>query len=368
LTATYDVVIVGGGPAGSAAALSLARAGCSVAILERSDYGQPRVGETLAPAVKAPLARLGLWETFQRQSPASSPAIHSAWGSHHLREQDHFYNPYGPAWHVDRHAFDALLAGHARDAGATLITSAHVLSCESDGARGWTIGFRAAQTRSSLHARGVVDATGRSSSIARHLGVRRVLHDNLVAVIGFFAPAPEHHAPRIALVEAVENGWWYSASLPDSRLVVAWMTDADLYARGGSHSMQKWLEQLDRTTHTRRQVQAAAPMSRPWIAQASSSRLDQMQGRSWLAAGDAAMAFDPLSGQGVYQALESGHSAACAVQSLLGGKPSEAVDYAERLADTFDRYLSLRLAYYSLETRWPASAFWRRRRVDLGDS
>jgi len=361
LTSPYDVLIVGGGPAGSAAALSLLRAGHTIAILERSDYTRPRVGETLPPAVKTPLAHLGLWDAFQRQAPASSPAVHSAWGCSRLREQDHFYNPYGPGWHIDRRAFDLLLACHARDAGATLITSAQIQSCESDDPGGWTIRFRAAQTRSALRARVMIDATGRSSAIARRLGARRILHDNLVGVLGFFAPAPEQHQPPITLVEAVENGWWYSASLPDSRLVVAWMTDPDLYARGGPHSPRRWREELYRTVHTSRRVEGAPLDSPLLIAQANSSRLDRFHDHNWLAVGDAAIAFDPLAGQGVYQSLDSGIRAAAAVQAFLGGRPVGFASYSARLTNAFDQFLVLKSQYYGQETRWPTSLFWRRR-------
>ena len=362
MSKSYDVIVAGGGPAGSAAALCLARAGHSVAILERSDYGTPRVGETLPGAAKAPLAQLGLWGSFLEQTPASSPAIHSAWGTETLREQDHFYNPYGAGWHIDRSRFERMIVSSARDAGAKLITGAQVSSCESDHS-GCTVGVNIVGVRSSLCARVVLDATGRSSALARRLGVRRILNDNLVGVVGFFSRVSTERLPPITLVEAVENGWWYSAALPDERLVVAWMTDADLYAQAGNHSARSWLDQLGRTIHTRDRIQSAALASRAVIAQANSSRLERMHGCNWLAVGDAAMAFDPISGQGIYRALESSMHAASAAQAMLAGSERESASYAAALTEAFNTFLDLRRKFYSQETRWPTSAFWQRRQT-----
>lgn len=365
-TGKYDVIIAGGGPAGSSAALSLARAGCSVAIIERSDYSNPRVGETLPPAVKAPLGRLGLWNLFVHESPMMSPAIHCAWGSESLHEQNHFYNPYGAGWNIDRQRFDAMIVRAAEDAGATLIKPVRIASCERDQSSGWRVYIRRGHTHSMVQGRFVLDATGRSSTIARHLGVRRILYDNLVGIVGFFAPATSAHSPGlITLVEAVENGWWYSASLPDSRLLIAYMTDADAYAAGERHSAKKWMERLSRTTHTRARAEARDLVTRPLIVQANSSRLGRVHGDDWLAMGDAAMAFDPISGQGVYRALESGMRAAEAVQASFAGKSGEVASYAGKVDETFNQFLILRRKYYSQEGRWTNSGFWRRRQRDL---
>jgi flavin-dependent dehydrogenase len=311
--------------------------------------------------VKAPLGRLGLWDSFLSQSPVRSSAVLSIWGNDRLQEQSHFYNPYGAGWHVDRRQFDLMLACHARDAGVELITKAQVVPCENRDFAGWTIHFRTGETCSSLRARIVLNASGRSSAIGRQCGARRVLYDRLVGVIGFFARA--EHPQQVTLVEAMEDGWWYSAPLPDSRLVVAWMTDADLYARGGRHCSKRWLAELSRASHTLERSRGAWLVSPPWIVPANSSRLDRMHGANWLAIGDAAMAFDPLSGQGVFQALESGIKAAGAVQAFLGGAVDEPAAYGARLSGGFDKFLALRCRYYGQETRWPASSFWRRRHV-----
>jgi len=304
---------------------------------------------------------------FLDDSPASSPAIFSAWGSETLNELNHFYNPYGVGWHIDRSRFDAMLVRVAQDAGATFKKEARVVACEGDGSGGWTVGFRTGDARHLLRARFLVDATGRSSIIARRTGVRRVYHDGLVGVVGFFAPGSEQKARSpITLIEAVENGWWYSAPLPDSRLVVAFMTDADVYARGRKQSANTWLNRLGHTIYTQARAKIGTLDSGPLIVQANSSRLDRVCGDNWLAVGDAALAFDPLSGQGVYRALESGMRGRNVVQAFFAGERGEFASYADTLGKIFNQFLVVRGKYYSQERRWPNSVFWQRRKGGRG--
>src|ERR1700678_4774249 len=75
-----DLVVIGGGPAGSATAIALAQLGWSVTILERSHYESTRLGETLPPEIKRPLVALGAWERFLADGPMASPGITAAWG------------------------------------------------------------------------------------------------------------------------------------------------------------------------------------------------------------------------------------------------------------------------------------------------
>jgi flavin-dependent dehydrogenase len=80
-----------------------------------------------------------------------------------------------------------------------------------------------------------------------------------------------------------------------------------------------------------------------------------------VAVGDAAASYDPLSGQGVIRALQTGLSAAVAVMAAQDGRVHALDDYADGVAEDFRQYLRLRQEYYRAEQRWPASTFWRRR-------
>jgi len=97
-----DVVVVGGGPAGAAIAIALARGSRSVVVLERSGYEHPRIGETLPPEARVPLASLGVWDRFLEQRHGPAPGTLSVWGQDRPAENHFICNPHGNGWHLDR--------------------------------------------------------------------------------------------------------------------------------------------------------------------------------------------------------------------------------------------------------------------------
>lgn len=123
------MLVAGGGPAGSAAAIDLSRRGLSVALIEQENYQTPRVGETLPPMIRHHLTGLGVWERFLECEPLESYGIQTAWETPSPRYQHFLRNPYGCGWHVDRARFDAMLASAAAQTGAELVVSARIGSC-----------------------------------------------------------------------------------------------------------------------------------------------------------------------------------------------------------------------------------------------
>jgi flavin-dependent dehydrogenase len=180
--------------------------------------------------------------------------------------------------------------------------------------------------------------------------------------VGFFsARSAGRKRDYQTLIEATENGWWYSAWLPDSRLVVAYMIDADLIPKGGAPVSEYWQSRLEQAPHTRSRIIGCVPETNLRSVAANSYRMDRVTGNNWLAAGDAAMAFDPLSSQGIYHALKSGLLAARAIEDCQLGDQTGLEEYSRETQRRFDKYLSMRAVYYSQERRWSSSAFWQRR-------
>lgn len=357
-----DVAILGGGPAGSAVALQLASRGYSTVVIERSEYHKVRIGETLPPAVKPLLISLGVWDQFLAEKHSPSFGIRSAWGRDDLHENDFIFNPYGMGWHIDRTRFDAMLARCAEDLGATVYRDAHLSSCKINNEQNWEIHIVCGDRCHRFLTKYLIDATGRTSWLACKQGAKRLTFDRLVGVLCFFEPKLTKTAfDSHTLIEAVETGWWYSAVLPDSRLVVTFMTDGDIYASGRKHSRDYWLRQLQKTKHTQSRVKDYSQSDNLIVVPANSSRLDRVVNRNWLAIGDAAMAFDPLSGQGVYLALESGLRASQSIHEFWNGNNSAMRDYSDMVDRDFERYLLSRATFYGKEKRWPHAIFWRRR-------
>jgi flavin-dependent dehydrogenase len=347
------VVVAGGGPAGAAAALCLARSGASVALVEPEDLGNLRVGETLPPRIRELLTRLGVWERFAAAGHSPAYAIRSAWGSAEPADHDHLFDPYGNGWHVDRRAFDRMLASAAANAGARPVRG--VVTAVSRQGGTWNVEADGVM----LRARHLVDATGRSARVARRLGARRITLDHLVGVVMSLPPERTTAALEgAALVEAVADGWWYSARTPDGRLLLAYMTDGDLWVR----RRESFAAELAQAPLTRERV--AGALDEPVrVVAATSARLHPAAGEGWLAVGDAAMAVDPLSGQGVCLALQSGLRAAETILGEQAGDAAASGDYATGISRAFAAYIDTRRWFYGREQRFSSSEFWRRRTV-----
>ena len=346
-----DFLVVGGGPAGAAVAIALARGGASVAVLTRPGRaGRPRVGETLPPTVVGPLARLGVWDSFRADGHVPAPGTVVCWGGERPYENDYVFSPYGNGWHLDRTRFDAMLLRAAVAAGASTHQVAPGDRVEFDGTTWWArVGDRL------LRAPFAVGATGRAARIGRRRGADREDVDGLVGLVRFGPAACSE--PR-TILEAAPDGWWYGAVLPRGRAVTAFFTDADLLPAGAAARERHCSEGLSGTRLVAG-LMATTGCTRIHAAVARTSVLSRCTGPHWLAVGDAARTLDPLSGQGLEVALTSAIRAAAA---LLGPCRSRGlVEFARETTAQQHGHLAGRTAHYRREPRWAASPFWRRR-------
>jgi flavin-dependent dehydrogenase len=355
----YAAVVAGGGPAGSAAALALARGGRRVLLVDAAPSA-PAVGEALPPVGRALLGELGLLDGFLAQGHAPSPGNASAWGSGELAASDFVFGVHGPGWHLDRARFDAGLRDAARRAGAEVLSPARVTGAARTG-EGWIVRVAGAGELREVACGWMVDATGRSAALARRLGAARIRHDRLVAVHARFRPRADADVDARTLVEAVPDGWWYTALLPSRERVAACLADADGAAGGRLREPAGFLAALAGTTHVRAAVAGYALASRPRGADAGSARLAPPAGDGWIAAGDAALSFDPLSSHGILNALHTGTRAGLAVHAHLAGDAAAVPAYVAHVDALSAAYLGHLRTFYAMERRWPDRPFWSRR-------
>jgi hypothetical protein len=141
------------------------------------------------------------------------------------------------------------------------------------------------------------------------------------------------------------------------------MTDGDELARSGLRPGVAWTHALECTHHIRKLARGAPRVEEVRVRKASTARLDRAASEGWIAVGDAASAFDPLSAVGVCKAIESGLFAAEAVRAHFAGDGAALAAYGARVDTEFRGYLRDRARYYRIEERWPGSLFWRRRQA-----
>jgi flavin-dependent dehydrogenase len=360
----FDVVVGGAGPAGAAAALTLARAGRSVLMMELALEGPARVGEALAPAARPVLRELGLLDQLAARAHLPCYGNLSVWGTDEAQTADFLFNPYGHGWHVDRARFGAVLRDAAVAVGAVLRVGRLVQAERLAGGR-WLVRIdRGAAGGVDLGCAWLVDATGRRSTIARRHGAARLRDDALVALHARFRPAPggPGDSDSRTIVEATPAGWWYSALVPAGERVVAFLTDADLL-NAATRTPEGFCQRLREARHLRRRLDGHGYRiaGRPRGAAAGGARLGRFAGEGWVAVGDAALAFDPLSSQGLLCALETGSRAGRAIDCALAGDTAPLSDYARAVDRIYTAYREGLAACYAAERRWPDQPFWRRR-------
>ncbi|MDD9965765.1 MAG: tryptophan 7-halogenase [Myxococcales bacterium] len=404
----YDVVVLGGGVAGMAAAITLRKHSClSVLVADAGQPGRERIGESCPPSILLLLARLGLAERFLRGGHAPCPGFASVWGRPQVGYNDFIGDPAGPAWRLNRPAFDRMLADRARQLGADVTWGTRFAGVElaaADGQRGGGKGLApmvpsgtsAAATPRDLPslewarprcvapgsvksagfflrfghghqatttcARFLLDATGPGARFARALGVSRHVDDRLLAWIRF-ARIAAGTLSRQVLLEATREGWWYAASLPDGRVVSMVVADKGTFSSRRGQGVGQVARALERTTFV---GPALARLSlreeHHRIEAINSGLLAEAAGPTWMAIGDAASSYDPLAAQGIHKALASGMDAAREVVACAAtGSPLPARAYTAGVTERYQLYRRQRAHFYALEQRWTDAPFWRNR-------
>lgn len=360
---SFDIVIAGGGPAGSAAALALLKNKYNVLIVESSYYKEWRVGEFLWPKISHHLSQLGVpdWLVVKGHCPCHS--IQSAWGSDILLDQFFIFDPYGDGHVLDRKYFDAKFAQIAENAGATILRGTKITSMKRSESC-WNLTIKQPNGYQQVHATFLIDATGRARTLMRKLGRKWYSYDEEVALVGILSKSKHvRAAPAVLLIESVENGWWYSLPLPNGSLLVAFLTDAKYLVKSNNSLAYFWQTELAKSRHTQLNANGYHLNQKIRVKQASTGRLDRVSGPGWIALGDSASTCDPLTGSGISKAVQY----AIIAGQLLEKKATINTDlnvYADMVTRDFDSYIQQRADFYRVERRWSTAPFWAHRQAD----
>lgn len=351
---TFDVVIVGAGPAGALAGICLARAGKKVALLDRAaEYptAQIKVGESVPAATNNLLQKLSL-NPVDAAIHRPIPGAQSYWAGEFL-QQDFIQHAQGMGWRLDRTAFEQDLLQQAIQQKVELLP-ARLKAFHHDG-NGWHI---KADGSKNLQCEFILDASGRAAVVARKLGSLRTKGPPLVALWAVGEPTDTRieNLSAQTLTESQAEGWWYAAHLPSGRAIAIFHTNAQ-YAAELRSQPKKWWHQFKNTQLLQKTLNATTLQDVPLNThEARTIILQQPHGKGWAACGDAALSFDPLSSQGIFNAMATGHMVS---QAILSDDKEEGLRiYHERLKGIMEIYQQRRLGYYLRAFGFYGTGFW----------
>ena len=363
---TVDVAILGGGPAGCATALRLRQHAphLSVAIVEASSHKQEPIGESLPPPTQELLRGLGVWREFLDQKHVGTFGTLSTWGGGDLGGDDFILTPFARGWHLDRRRFDRMLLSAAESRGVTVFRESRFRDATRTAA-GWDLELHSRGSVQRLPCSFVVDATGRRAVFATRNGARRIRDDSMIGVCCFFSCEADSVRDTRLILEPVREGWWYSTVLPAGRALAVFMTDSDIVKELDLAGEEGFGSALQKTVLTLGRFEKAELECPPRLVPAGSGCLSKVRGDRWVAVGDAACTFDPLSGQGIIKATRNGIYAAYAIADGLSGDDRGLERYCRGIARAYEQYLDIRDEYYDTERRWPNARFWKRRQEKI---
>ncbi len=326
------VLVAGGGPAGLAAAIALAERGLRALVAELRATEVTSRAEMLPPAAGPVLARLGIAEIVER-SVSLGPAL-SLWEGERPETRDHGMGLHPPAISIDRRDLDRQLRARAAALGVEIkaLRVKRVAGCAGD----WRVTLSGAGGGEDVRARFLLDATGRAAQVARRLGARLHFGQPLVARTWQVPPACY---PRL-VVEATPSGWWYALPLTNGGGTLGFVSSPNA--------------EVASPTLLASPPEGMAPAC--WDARMA--RLVPLAGDGWLAAGDAAAAFDPIASQGLFTALSGGFFAGNAAADALSGNADAPLVFANLIARTAARTHRATPLQYAFARQ--DSPFWRR--------
>jgi flavin-dependent dehydrogenase len=360
-----DVIVVGGGPAGSALGTLLAMDGHKALILEKDIHPRDHVGESLVPSTNLVFKRLNFLDKMNDAGFIHKPG--AAWNGPRsplwkfievpLFEYPMEGGPQPYTYNVERDAMDAMLLRHAHEAGAKVLQGVKVREVLFE--EGRAVGVRAEASdgwERKLYARYIVDATGRRCLLANQLKMKH--NDpsfNQFCIYSWFddvKPPPDRiFGYSLFYFIGMNQAWAWQFPLRNGKSTVGVVLDKEDFQRSGKTHEEFFYSLVERNKTLKHAMEGAVRIRPFWIEGDYSYKIDRFAGPGWLLAGDALRFVDPIFSSGVDVALFSAvHAFETITEVWRTGREEQLLEkYHETVETGADIWYDMIATFYRLQ-------------------
>ena len=328
---SYDVIVIGAGPAGCTTAALVAEHGWNTLLIERDAMPRFHVGESLMPECYWMFERLGILGKFKEFGFTQKNGVQFV--NHNDNEsQPFFFTEHDPrecamTLHVQRGEFDRIMFENASEKGATCLDQTRVLDITFNEASPHSVKIRDVDGNESvISAKVIVDATGQQSMIANRKGLKKIDPNfKNAAIWSYYENAKRNEgddgsvAPQVTCILHTDDkkAWFWYIPLSDGTVSVGLVSENDNLLKNGKSPEETFEAHREKCPGLQRRLEESTRVQKYHVAKEFSYSTSQRAGDGWVLVGDAYGFIDPVYSSGVFLALKSGELAADAIHQAL---------------------------------------------------